>query len=189
MSGLSSRQSVVLVQGAFNTCAEGLSPLLIIFGRFNPTPWKMSVCIWKYFGSDNMSYESCEQTGSYDESKLTWKLWKLAVDKPWKHRWNVWLIKMGEKTKYQWGNSRKILWIVLSIVLGATYSPENSLWTFMEKVTSTSEVRWKTFHLNCSSLEVMAVPLHTADTVSAVKMEAFKPSAIEKQHKVNFCLP
>lgn len=115
-------------------------------------PWKMSVCIWTYFGSDNMSYESCEQTGSYDESKLTWKLWKLAVDKPWKHRCNVWLIKMGEKTKYQWGNSRKILWIVFSIVLGAIYSPENSLWIFIEKVTSTSEVRWKTFHLNCAAV-------------------------------------
>ena len=38
---------------------------------------------------------------------------------------------MGEKIKYQWGNSSKILQIASSIVLGAIYLPENSLWTFI----------------------------------------------------------
>lgn len=61
------------------------------------------VCIWTCFESDYMSYESCEQTVSCYGPKLTWKLWKSAVDE---HHIdvNVWLITMGVKMKYQWVN-------------------------------------------------------------------------------------
>ena len=88
---------------------------------------------------------------------------------------------MGEKIKYQWGNSSKILQIASSIVLGAIYLPENSLWTFIGEGHKYQWSKMENISSKlCSSLEVMAVPLHPADTVSALKMEAFKPTAIEK---------
>lgn len=96
---------------------------------------------------------------------------------------------MGEKIKYQWGNSSKILQIVSSSVLGAIYSPENSLWTFTGEGHKYQWSKMESISSKlCSSLEVMAVSLHTADTVSARKMEELKPTAIERSHKGTVCL-